>query len=97
MEEAILDEELQRRIQITSLMQHGGYKIFIGKVRELQDCFANEVLQILSSEVNDEKLALLNMRLGKTKALSAVMAIHDELLEEITPSEGDTSEEVIEG
>lgn len=97
MEESIADPELQRRIQITSLLQHGGFKMVMERIQDLKECFQAETQLLLTDCVNAEKVALLNHRLGKLFAVNAVLAIRDELLEEITPSDGDTSEEVNEG
>lgn len=93
-EEQILDENLQLKIKIVSLFRSGGWNLYEEKLLELKSCFEAEMASLLTECVNSEKMALLNMRLGKLQALNAVLAIKDELLEQITPDDGDTSEEV---
>lgn len=87
MDNSLADLELQRRIQITSLLQHGGWRIYCEKLNDLKEAYRAELAQILANEVNDTKLALLNTSLGKLKALEAVLAVAEELKEEITPDE----------
>lgn len=86
------DADLQRTIQITSLLRSGGWKIVKEKLSDLKACYEAELQLLLTDAVNSEKVALLNYRLGRITALNAVLAIQDELVEEITPSDGDTSE-----
>lgn len=93
MDEAIVNEDLQLRIQIVSLFKSGGWKLVEEKLKELKECYESEVQAILSKSVNDGNVALLNVGIGKVQALSAVLAIKEELIEQITPAEGDTSED----
>lgn len=90
MEDALVDESLQRRIQIVSLLKSGGWKMFTEKLQDLRACYSADIQLLMTDAVNVEKLALLNMKLGRLQALHAVLAIQDELVEEITPDDGET-------
>lgn len=94
LDEQLTDPSLQRKIQITSLLQHGGFKIWQEMFDELKECYKAEKDALLVDSINSEKLALLNYRLGKFEGVNAVQAILDELLEEISPSDGVNSEDV---
>lgn len=93
MEDSLANEDLQFRIKVVSLFKSGGWKLVEEKLYELRECYVSELQLLMADCVNNEKLALLNMRLGKVQALNAVLAIKDELLEQITPEDGDTTSE----
>jgi len=93
MDESLANEELQFRIKVVSLFKSGGWKLVEERLKELKECYEAEVQLLLASCVDNEKVALLNMRLGKVQAINAVLAIKDELLEQITPEDGETPSE----